>query len=480
MKKESMKKTISLLLITLFFISVTCSVYASHGSNDVQTKDNVSITVEINRIRCFETIDFFSDPDFYVKIFINENEFQSPIWKNSRYIDDVGWSATCMVPDYVEWVDIRIQLWDWNIFLRDKLCDLDGNSGSTQNNHEVNLFYSLKTGHWTGDDQIGDPSGYGRLNGCDDGSLYTKDQDCELWFDIYQIDNDGDGIPQWIEENIYHTSPAVNDAYIDPDNDNIPLWWEWKWGYNPFVYDDHDTLDPDNDGIENIEEFITNEWVYSDPFRKDLFVEMDLMEEGPNGEQTVFPYGSVELLRDAYHKHNWMYHFDDGDIGEGGGELIPFDEETNDSELGDIYNEYFLHGNESFWRRGIFHYGLFIYNYHLHGGNAFGTNAFQISSNYLEDKVKIPHLKRDIVYASAFMHETGHTLGIFHFNTPGCDDQMSKFPYQKNFWMWRPYKSVMNYGYMYKMVDYSDGSHGQNDFDDWNRMDLTFFQNGEW
>ena len=33
---------------------------------------------------------------------------------------------------------------------------------------------------------------------------------------------------------------------------------------------------------------------------------------------------------------------------------------------------------------------------------------------------------------------------------------------------------------MYKIVDYSDGSRGRNDFDDWDRIDLTAFQSGWW
>ena len=34
----------------------------------------------------------------------------------------------------------------------------------------------------------------------------------------------------------------------------------------------------------------------------------------------------------------------------------------------------------------------------------------------------------------------------------------------------------MNYGYTYILVDYSDGSRGMNDFDDWNNLDLTHFE----
>jgi hypothetical protein len=92
-------------------------------------------------------------------------------------------------------------------------------------------------------------------------------------------------------------------------------------------------------------------------------------------------------------------------------------------------------------------------------------------------KARIPHLKKDIVYASCYMHELGHSLGIFNGNTPGCDDQLSKNPFQINYWKWLPYKSCMNYGYTYRMVDYSDGSRGKNDFDDWNRLDLSYFDN---
>ena len=36
----------------------------------------------------------------------------------------------------------------------------------------------------------------------------------------------------------------------------------------------------------------------------------------------------------------------------------------------------------------------------------------------------------------------------------------------------------MNYYYIYdkKLVDYSDGSHGPGDFNDWELFDLTYFQ----
>jgi hypothetical protein len=83
----------------------------------------------------------------------------------------------------------------------------------------------------------------------------------------------------------------------------------------------------------------------------------------------------------------------------------------------------------------------------------------------------------DVVFASAYMHECGHSLGIIN---PGVDDQDGKYPWQLDWWKWLPYRSVMNYGYMFRIVDYSDGSRGMNDFDDWNDLDLTYFDNSDW
>ena len=83
--------------------------------------------------------------------------------------------------------------------------------------------------------------------------------------------------------------------------------------------------------------------------------------------------------------------------------------------------------------------------------------------------------QRTIVYAGAIMHELGHTLGIFNSNTPGCDNKNSGM--FKGEWLkYIRYKSCMNYHYTYYFVDYSDGSNGKNDFDDWGRLDLTYFQ----
>jgi hypothetical protein len=354
-----------------------------------------------------------------------------------------------------------------------------------------------------------DPSGYGRLNGCDDGSIYQRARDCELWFDIYQTDPDGDRIPYWTEVEVYGTDPEIDNTGEDADDDGCPIEWEHKWGhyfwydweedlyghgwdYYPFEWNNHTNLDPDQDGIDNFEEYMTSCW-RSDPFRKDIFVELDEMEESPDGQKSTLPEGSKELIRTAYDRQNIVFHLDDGKMDgtivglKSGHDIIPFQEIADYDALQSYYWNYFLHGNEDNWRRGVFHYGLVVYNSSYHGFVFWGgvgpyLDSWQISSVVIEKEKVVPKTqkKRDIAFGSAYMHECGHTLGIFNGNTPGCDDRSGAYPWQKNWWKWRPYKSVMNYGYMYKIVDYSDGSRGKNDFDDWDCLDLTFFQREMW
>jgi len=93
------------------------------------------------------------------------------------------------------------------------------------------------------------------LNGCDDGTIYETDRDCELWFRITQNDYDKDMIPYWFEINEYNSDPAIDDSENDFDEDGIPTWWEWMYRYDPFASDDHKHQDPDEDGLDNIEEY---------------------------------------------------------------------------------------------------------------------------------------------------------------------------------------------------------------------------------
>lgn len=534
MKNNNIKKLISIMLVTIFLVS-TNVVALKISSNKIEknnkeikktnffeiTDENsedydplvdIKLNVSINEIRALDRIDSLTDPDFYVKLIINGKEHQSPVFeKNQKHITP-DWTIEQNIPDDKEFVEITIQLWDKNP-IKDTLCDIACNDNNNANRKDLTIYYSVKTGHWFGDDMIYTPhswyvdySGYGRGNGCDDNSIYEKDQDCEIYFDIQQNDYDNDSIPYWTEVNIYGTDPEINNAGEDQDNDGIPIEWEHKWGhefsynysseaydhkwfYHPFKWNNHEELDPDGDALNNIEEYLTSQW-NSDPFRKDVFVELDQMKGGPNGEiSSKLPNGSKELIKEAFNRQNIVFHLDDGRWENSGSDMIPFDNLTEASwnnpnnELNQIYDEYFINNTEEKWRFGVFHYGVVIYQSSVVNGNAFGCNCYQISAKGMEEKARMPFPitgNRDVVYASAYMHELGHSLGLMWL---GGHSKDAYYPWQPLWWKYRPYRSIMNYGYMYgslwNLVDYSDGSRGKNDFDDWNNIDYYYFQQEE-
>ena len=484
------------------------TVYETVSRTDFDPLDNHTfVTVNINEIRALKAIDLFSGPDFYVKIIINNQTFVSDVWQNMKYVEQPNVSFSCEVPKDQEFVNVVIELWDKNSG-KDLLCDISPDYGNFTQARTAELTYSIATGIWWGDDYLGDPSGYGRLNGCDDNSIYQADRDCELWFNITQTDFDGDGLPYWLEVNVYNTSPLVNNRGEDADHDGVPIEWEHtfgltfiEWGhdqgyymeYDPNVWENHTALDPDIDGLNNIEEYKTSQWG-SDPFRQDIFIEIDQMATGPNGEGGVLvPTLTYDLLRDSYSKHNIVWHIDDGRLG--GGEWIPFKLNATRQDLSQWYMAYFMHGDANNWRRGVFRWAIVVYTSSMAHGFTFTStingksslDCFQIESIY-HDKRGMQYfpllvrgtlnktLNRALIYAGAMMHETGHTLNI---DGPGVDDFQGQLPWQVDYWRYGPYKSVMNYRYIYNgNIDYSDGSRGKNDYDDWAHLDLTLINPG--
>jgi hypothetical protein len=465
--------------------------------------ENIIVTVTINEIRALKTIDVLSNPDFYLKIKINGKEFISGVWQNMMYVENPNWSASYEVPKDNEFVNVSIALWDKGNGL-DSLCDISPDEGNFTQARTAELTYSIAAGVWWGDDYLEDPSGYGRLSGIDDNSIYEQDRDCELSFTISQNDFDGDGLSYWLEVNMYNTSPLINNRGEDTDNDGVPIEWEHtfglgysEWGHNqgyymvydPFKWENQSTLDPDKDGLDNIEEFKTWQWG-SDPFRQDIFIEIDQMVLGPNSEGSTVPIQAYDILRNSYARHNIVWHIDDGRLG--GGEFIPFKATVTDNDPDQWYWNYFMHGDAHNWRRGVFRWCIVSYNYTWAKGftfgsrinNTFALDAFFISTKYHDMRAKIfpiidgcyrrtfnREMNRACVYAGAIMHETGHTLEI---RAPGCDAPNSVWPWQTNYWRYGSYKSVMNYRYIYNGInDYSDGSHGKNDYDDWGTIDLT-------
>ena len=449
---------------------------------DYDPQININITVKIDSIRALKQIDDDPYRDFFVKIFINDFEFTSPIFKDSEYLYNLNFSVTTDVPDDIEIVEIKIQLYDKDGEL-EELCDISGDINNSDNMFDAKLFYSIKTGHWNGSDYITDPSGYGRLNGCDDGSIYTLEKDCELWFNICQNDFDSDNIPYWTEIYNYGTDPTFDNRGQDYNSDGIPIQWDWKWGFDPFSNDNHSKQDFDNDSISNFEEYLTKDF-NSDPFRKDIFLEIDYMQEA-NGEIPRANKSAFEILKQPFHKRNILFHIDSGEIK--GGEVISYDEKSDFEEVREIWRNYFLNNDSQNWRRGVFHYAVFVHDQFPKGfafsgdvtpywGYLPGTDSFVIANTLIEKWTSTLLKSNDTIYASAIMHEMGHNFGIKSGNPGGCDNQFTKSPLRPGWYIWRNYKSIMNYRYTYSIMDYSDGSHGKRDFNDWAAINLSYFE----
>jgi hypothetical protein len=353
------------------------------------------------------------------------------------------------------------------------------------------LTYCFRTGRWTGDDYFNDSDGYGHYNG----------ENYEVWFSITQTSEDGDIIPYWAEINILGTDPLKDDTFLDPDGDGIPTVWEWKWGYNPFVYDNHSELDPDKDGLQNNEEYKMEKWL-ANPYYQDIYIEVDYMQQTPGGRfrfelvrekgkllprikkspmdgwKHEFYYESQQMLIDIFNKHSMSVHIDDGRMG-GGGDILPFTSERDAYGQDSGYFAGFYKNNFADERKGIFRYAVIAYS---------GGWCHPQDQNHFYDMMVIPHNFQAFKNNQAFaltertkrigqaiqvLHELGHSLGLVEFegidNTKYRAEDQSTYPYLD-------YVSVMNYDYfVLRYFDYSHGLNGEYDQNDWEVLDLTFF-----
>jgi len=288
--------------------------------------------------------------------------------------------------------------------------------------------------------------------------------------------------PTWILDNIFQKPSYSNPwpehitiAGTDTDGDGAPDWWESKWGYNPQVWDDHYNLDPDNDSLNNIEECYMDHYNAS-PFHKDVFLELDwtkaLQQNVTNAPQTA----ELTEMTDAFAAQNITLHVDTGNLG--GGEEIPPQTFISYADLVNLYWNYFLHNDLNNPRQRIFHYGL-LCDYTEGPGFVFigwdNLNSFVIADQFLADNY--PHFSRDRLAITSAMHELGHTFGLIATKYAGIDNLATQKPIYKEFWLYRNYKSLLNYLYTASIMNYSDGTHGRGDFNDWGNIEFSFFKN---
>jgi len=350
---------------------------------------------------------------------------------------------------------------------------------------KIHLVYNYRTGRWSGDDNFKDNDGYGHYLG----------EEYEIWFSLQQSDYDHDGIPYWTEVNVLDTNPTVDDSKLDPDTDGCPTSWEWKWGYDPHTWDDHMNLDPDVDGIENIEEYQMSKW-FADPYQPAIYIEIDGMEKGRLLDWDHVSFEEVhQMLIERFSQHNINVYIDNGGdgwtdgSGNGGGELLPFIDVIDDT-VGHHHNRFYVH-NFADERKGTFRYvtvvnnaGFIVagdYNYYDH--ILIDTS---LRKTYINRLAPTPRYQR-VVLAKGILHELGHSMGLMPDNVIGVDvspgDKENRWPsmpdeeYQKYL---ENYHSIMNYKYIFgdrTLFDYSDGSNGAPyDQNDWDHVYLPAFQ----
>ena len=422
---------------------------------DIDPLVDLIVNVNIERVR---TIIVDEESSFSIKIVVGVQNWESDIFHGFDVMDVCV--ASFDIPDNEEELPISIEIWE------------KGTRGDISHNGErLDIIYNVKTGSWIGDDSAEDTSGYGHSSGYEDGEITVLD--FEIWFDITFNDYDNDGLTYWEEVNIYHTDPQISDLGNDADNDSLPIEWEDKYGYNPFNWDNHIGLDPDADGLTNVEEYEMKEW-FADPFRQDIYIEIDCMASG-NGIQHIMPKKSIQMLYSAFTKHNIVLLIDDGLMG--GSDEIPFDDALDYDELREIYETYFLRNDYNNSRKGVFHYAILCHEVVFWrrpaGGMNFMRDAFVIGSAYIQ-KWRPSTEGMEIAHASLFMHELGHSLDLNHHI--GVDNEHTRFPWQLRYWLFGNYKSCMNYRYAFTLIDYSDGIHGFLDYDDWGSLDLHRFK----
>ena len=264
---------------------------------------------------------------------------------------------------------------------------------------------------------------------------------------------------------------------VDTDDDKIPDWWEEKWGYPKDEKNDHEQLDPDGDGLTNIQEWYTDKYG-SDPFHKDIFLELDWMhcdDTESNKPDELW----LQPIVDSYAEHNITLHIDLGSLG--GGEEIHYEcrHVPTYAALEDMYWKYFLENDLQNPRKNIFHYGLLCnfcpdLNFPFVGWNA--LDSFAISVEWLAQTY--PQYERQQLIAGGIAHHFGHTLGLIADTYQGIDNMDTLRFFSASWWNFHNYQSCMNYYYKFRKLTLSDGSDLPGDFNDWEHLDFSFFQRG--
>lgn len=272
-------------------------------------------------------------------------------------------------------------------------------------------------------------------------------------------DLDGDGL---IAEQ--ETTQGTSNANKDTDGDGLDDYIESQWY-------------PDRDEV-----FCGPQCAYPDPTTKDVYVEIDWMN---NPNDTSYQPSSTQLnqVKSAFNARGINAHFDTGQYG-GGNELssyeqtLPFVQDANNFDFYDYKNgTSTTNANFDSDRKRIWHYMISGYQYAENTGSSgvsfAGDDDFFISYGLIKNgQSSFGYLNLDDAVAGTIIHELGHSLCLT--DTAAYNEQSSNCVYDgiDNTNASSDYVSSMNYSYQMFMVDYSMGQNGTpNDHDDWGAVE---------
>jgi len=506
--RSSVIAGIALIVVALLILSSVFVYYEYFAEEKVEEKkdeaktiddrisplENQGVVIEVLRIRHRGLYDRLTNPrlkwkttpTFFFVTNMDGLEFASNVVGQHGKFEEINfntWDTMFMERKIVKDSDEEQEKSDITLTIVEKITTRKLIRKKTQDikRDSLTIKYDYRTGRWSGDDNFDDKDGYGHYIG----------KTFEIWFNVYQMDSDGDFIPYWVEVNVLGTDPRRDDTIRDPDGDGCPTAWEWRWGYDPFTWDDHEKLDPDVDGIENIEEYEMEKWL-ANPFYQEVYVEVDSVSGTGRFDPPARLYvESEQAITEKYAEHYISIFFDTGwpnGLVNGGGQLLPYREKLSPESgmILEYYNNYF-----SIDRRGIFRYLVLG---HKGGYNNPAKNnkydCLYIAHNPLVPIKPYIGIRNFFVYgavpsvrgyrvqlAAIIMHELGHSIGIGSFK--GIDNTsygLPRFP-NKNYF-YKDYRSVMNYQciYEFSVLDYSDGSNGPPyDQNDWQKIFIAGF-----
>lgn len=260
-------------------------------------------------------------------------------------------------------------------------------------------------------------------------------------------------------------------------------------GYQGELIPGSSARDLDEDGLSDYIESPTypnrnavfcgsSECAYPNPAKKDLYVEIDWMK---NGSITYKPTSAqLELIEDMFESKSVNIHFDTGQYG-GGEELAlytPILENTPTSSQVDYWD--YVNGGDGITptfassRNSIWRYLIYGYKYDLSGSSGwaetFGDNLF-VSGGLISDMSGLANMDRAV--AGTIAHELGHNICLSNERIYVEQPTDCAFSHIDSTDTNNDYKSVMNYRFQLTdrqdlgYINYSDGSHGGGDHDDW-------------